>query len=53
MKHIQKNYKAKMYIPRESANQNVAVVGERNDEDHTSQQSWSSLRSSLMERPMK
>ena len=24
-----------MYIPRESANPNVATVGERNDEDHT------------------
>ena len=35
MKHIQKNYKVKMYIPRESANQNVVIVGERNDEDHT------------------
>ena len=23
-----------MYIPRESANQNVVIVGERNDEDH-------------------
>ena len=34
MKHIQKDYKVKMYIPRESANQNVAIVGERNDEDH-------------------
>ena len=35
MKHIQKYYKVKVYIPRESANQNVAIVGERNDEDHT------------------
>ena len=35
MKHIQKDYKVEMYIPRESANQNVAIVGERNDEDHT------------------
>ena len=34
MKHIQKDYKVKMYIPRESANQNVEIVGERND-DHT------------------
>ena len=34
MKHIQKDCKVKMYIPRESANQNVAIVGERNDEDH-------------------
>ena len=35
MKHFQKNYKVKMYIPREfSANQNVVVVSERNDEDH-------------------
>ena len=34
MKHIQKDYKVKMYIPRESANQNVVIVGERNDEDH-------------------
>ena len=33
MKHIQKNYKVKMYIPPESANQNVVIVGERNDED--------------------
>ena len=31
MKHIQKDYKVKMYIPRESANQNVAIVGERNE----------------------
>ena len=29
-----KVYKVKMYIPRESANQNVVIVGERNDEDH-------------------
>ena len=35
MKHIQKEYKARMYITRESANQNVAFVGERNDEDRT------------------
>ena len=35
MKHIQKDYKVKMYIPRESANQNVAIVGKGNDEDHT------------------
>ena len=34
MKHIQKDYKVKMYIPRESANQNVAIVGERNEEYH-------------------
>ena len=33
MKHIQKDYKVKVYNPRESANQNVAIVGERNDED--------------------
>lgn len=34
MKHIQRNYKVKMYIPREfSANQNVVIVGERNDVD--------------------
>ena len=30
MKHIQKDYKVKMYIPQEfSANQNVVIVGER------------------------
>ena len=34
MKHIQKDYKVKMHIPRDSANQNVMIVGERNDEDH-------------------
>ena len=35
MKHIQKDYKVKLYIPREfSANRNVVIVGERNDEDH-------------------
>ena len=35
MKHIQKICEVKTYIPREfSANQNVAIVGERNDEDH-------------------
>ena len=34
MKHIQKDYKVKLYIPRESANQNVVIVGERNDEYH-------------------
>ena len=35
MKHIQKDYKVKMYIRWEfSANQNVVTVGERNDEDH-------------------
>ena len=33
MKHIQKDYKVKTYVPQESANQNVAIVGERNDED--------------------
>ena len=33
MKHIQKDYKVKTYIPQESANQNVAIVGERNDEE--------------------
>ena len=37
MEHNQKDYKVKMYIPRESANQNVAIVGERNDEDQTVQ----------------
>ena len=35
MKHFQKDYKVEMDIPRESANQNVAVVGERNGEDRT------------------
>ena len=34
MKHIPKDYKVKMYIPRESVNQNVVIVGERNDEDN-------------------
>ena len=34
MKHIRKDYKVKVYLPRESANQKVAIVGERNDEDH-------------------
>ena len=34
MKHIQKDYKVEMYNPRESANQNVVIVAERNDEDH-------------------
>ena len=34
-KHIQKDYKVKTYICQESANQHVAIVGERNDEDHT------------------
>ena len=35
MKHTQKDYKVKMYIFRDfSANQNVVIVGERNDEDH-------------------
>ena len=35
MRHIQKDYKVKMYILSEfSANQNVVIVGERNDEDH-------------------
>ena len=33
MKYIQKDYKVKVYIPRESANQNVVIVGEMNDED--------------------
>ena len=33
MKRIQKDYKVKMYILRESANQNVVIVGERSDED--------------------
>ena len=33
MKRIQKDYKVKMYILRESANQNVVIVGERNDEN--------------------
>ena len=33
MKHIQKDYKVKVCIPRESANQNLVIVGERNDED--------------------
>ena len=33
VKHIQKVYKVKTYIPQESANQNVAIVGERNDQD--------------------
>ena len=31
MKHIQKDYKVKTYIPQESANQNVAIVGEGYD----------------------
>ena len=34
MQHIQNDYKVKMYITRESAHQNVVIVGERNDEDH-------------------
>ena len=34
MKHIPKDYKVKMYIPRESVNQNVVIVGEINDEDN-------------------
>ena len=34
MKHTPKDYKVKMYIPRESVNQNVVIVGERNDEDN-------------------
>ena len=35
MKHIQTDYKVKMYIPQEcSANQKVVIVGWRNDEDH-------------------
>ena len=33
MKYIQKDYKVKVCIPRESANQNVVIVGEMNDED--------------------
>ena len=33
MKYIQKDYKVKVYIPRESANQNVVIVGEMNDKD--------------------
>ena len=33
MMHIQKDCKVKTYIPQESANQNVAIFGERNDED--------------------
>ena len=34
MKHIQKDFKVKMYIPWDfSANQNVVIVGDRNDED--------------------
>ena len=32
MKHIRKDYKVETYTPRESANQNVAIVGE-NEED--------------------
>ena len=36
MKHIQTEYKVEMYIPQEfSTNQNVVIVAERNDEDHT------------------
>ena len=34
MKHIQKNYKIKMYFLQECAHQNVVIVGERNDEGH-------------------
>ena len=34
MEHIQKDYKVNIYLPRESANQNVVIVGEINDEDH-------------------
>ena len=34
MKHIQKDYKVKMYILLESANPNIVIVGEGNDEDH-------------------
>ena len=35
MKHIQKDYKVKMYIFREfSCNQSFASAGEKNDEDH-------------------
>ena len=33
-KQLQQDYEVKMYILRESANQNVVIVGERNDEDH-------------------
>ena len=33
MKHIQKDHKVKMYIPWESTNENVVIVGERNDDD--------------------
>ena len=33
IKTIQKDYMVEMYTPRESANQNVAIVGERNAED--------------------
>ena len=29
MKHIQKDCKAKRYIPQKSANQNVVIVGDR------------------------
>ena len=35
MKHILKDYKVKVHNSKESANQNVAIVGERNDEDQT------------------
>ena len=33
MKHTQKDYKVKLYIPQASTNQNFTLVGERNDED--------------------
>ena len=32
IKHIQKDYKVKMYIPRESANQKVVIVGDEEDQ---------------------
>ena len=34
MKHMQKDGKVQMCVPRESAQQNVVIVGELNDEDH-------------------
>ena len=35
MKHIQTDYKVKIYTPQEcSAKQNVVIVGWKNDEDH-------------------
>ena len=39
MNHIQNDYKVKMCIPQQSANQHVVIVGERNDEDHALHQS--------------